>query len=179
MEQIVMFKWENKNEYKYRCAISEIGIIVGELMNKIFTYAGPDIEKYKIYINGKKTITLEYSKLFNLSVPFIYAEIDKYLRESHLYYLKALDILTEVYSNLKYINNKKNIAKLNEAGTYITVGNSFVTIVRCKSLEMFERQQAEYNKSKSFINNVGKSNDNKVVLTENSHMYIDDKGVKN
>lgn len=153
MEQIVMFKWENTNEYKYRCTISQIGMTVGELMNKIYAYAGPDIEKYKIYINGKKTITSEYTKLFNLSVPIIYAEIDKYLRESHEYYLQALDILTAVYSNLKDINNKKNIAQLHKAGTYLTVGNSFVTIVSCKSWEMFEKQQAEYNKSMLGVKN--------------------------
>jgi hypothetical protein len=148
-----MFKWETSEEYKYRCKTSEIGLVVGELMNKIFTFKGKDYEKYKIYKDAKITITLQYTKLFELKTPVIFAEIDKYLRESHLYYLKALDILIEVYSDLKNINNEKNISKLHKAGTFIHVGNSFVTIVSCKSFEMFEKQHIRHIKTINDNNN--------------------------
>lgn len=177
-QQIKMFKWETNAMYKYRINISEIGLNVGNLLNKIYSFKGHDKEKYKIYIEAKKTITIEYTKLFNLSVPLVYAEIDKYLRESHLYYLKAFDILVEVYSNFNNLKDKKYLGPINKAGTLIVVGNSFITIISAKCFELVEKQQSEYNKDKKNINNNGKSNDSNLVLIENSNMSID-KGVIN
>ena len=154
--ETIRFKWEDDKDYKYRQFISDMSIQIGQQLANVGLIKTPEKAGNSVYMEAKKIITLYYTKLCNIFVPLMYAECDKYLRESCLYYLKGFDILIEFYDK-KYVDEnmkKKNaVSKLNKAATFLRVGNSFITIVSCKTFELFDKQQFEYNKAKSPINN--------------------------
>lgn len=152
-EKIIMFKWESEQEFLYRTIISDIGLKVGNILNKVADYgAKRQIKNNDVYVEAKKIINTEYNKLFALKVPIIYSEIDNLLRQSCDYYLKAFDLLIEIFNGDKIIFDKKNVGPVNKAAQFITAGNSYTNIVSCKNFELFERQQTEYYKAKNRIN---------------------------
>lgn len=151
---IVKFKWEKDHEYNYRINVSKLSINVSNILNTFVSLANQANPNYLPALNSMQSIYGEYTKLIE---PDIYFEFHTVYRQGLEYYIKGLTLLVSTFrekKEKKLANNDKGlISKVVKASTLIDAAACYLKISNVKNMELFEKQQKEFNERGGIIIN--------------------------
>lgn len=146
--EVVKFRWEDDKQYNYRITVSNLSGNVSKALNKLEELAVKANPNYMIVLEPIKSL---YGKFVKLDTPEIYQNFHSTYREGIEYYIKGLELLVKTFREKieKGLSNKDKIiiSKAVKASTLMRAGAAFFEISSIKNMELFDKQQEEYNKT--------------------------------
>lgn len=146
--KIIKFKWEDDKQYNYRTTVSNLSGNVSKALNKLEELAVKANPNYLTVLEAIKSL---YGRFVKLDIPEIYQNFHSTYIEGLEYYIKGLEILVQTFREKieKGLSNKDKmiISKAVKASTLMRAGAAFFEISSIKNMEIFDKQQEEYNKS--------------------------------